>query len=78
MAKRRYSRAVVKKYRITFEYKPDNRPWRKLTDWVYAETAREAIKLFKRGAPHIWPKKYRNIKAKSSSTRRAKSKRSRG
>ena len=58
------SGAVVRKYQIKFEYKAENRPWRTLTDWVFAGTAKEAVERFKKGGPHIWPKKYRKIRAK--------------
>ena len=61
---RKRSGSLVRKYRITFEYKAEGKPWRKLSDWAYGETAKDAIRQFKKGGPHIWPKKYRHIKAK--------------
>lgn len=54
----------VRKYRISYEYKAVNRPWRVSSDWVYAKTAKAALKQFKKGSPHIWPEKFRKIKAK--------------
>jgi len=42
----------------------EGKPWRTLTDWVYAGNARDAVRQFKKGIPAVWPKKFRKISAK--------------
>lgn len=52
------------RYRIQFEFRGDiGKPWRKMADWLYATSQKQAVKLFKAGSPHIWPHLYRRIRA---------------
>jgi len=53
-----------RKYRIRFEFCSEKgKAWRPMVDWVYATSRGQAVKLFKAGSPHIWPKMYRRIRA---------------